>query len=629
MPPPPPAPVDGALPALKARVATLEKLLAQRQIPADPQNLALLRFKLEQAHIWFDKLDGPLGVYEYEGLRYLTIIVNRLEVIARTAGDAVYPAATQQHERAYISPADNSPQPYWVYVPTNYSPRRKYPLVVFLHGYAPEINKAQPWLPGEATWKLATERDTIFVVPYGRRNSDFVGIGEDDTITVTSEVIKHYSVDDSRVFLLGVSMGGYGAHAIGMHRPDIWAGVTPMCGRTDFYLWFNLNREELPAWKQVLYDADDPRHLKANAMHLPIFIQHGALDYVVPTEHSRRFYADLKALGYPVRYREIPDGDHYIYWHDWSYLAALDWMKNVRRAPTPRRVRYSTAALRNKGAYWATINGFKDYSKLAHIDAEVRTGNSIHVTTENIGSFTLTPPASFLQVNRPITLTVNGVQQTQQYDAKAPVKWSAANSQVVSLVTKSPTRCGPIKEIYRDPFLLVHGETERDAEQAKRFAREWFLYADGKPPIKADKEVTNADRQNYNLILFGTRGTNSIIAEIADKLPVELTPTGFRLGKHEFQGKELGMQLCYPSPFSPQRMIVVQSGLYWGGSLPINHKYDLLPEYIVYDKSLDLSDNTNRAIAAGFFDHNWQLTPTAHVDIQSRPPAPPEVEVPL
>jgi len=625
MPPPPPAPVGAALPALKARVAALEKQFSQGQIPADPQNLALLRFKLEQAHLWFNKLESPAGAFEFDGLRWLNIIVDRLEIIARTAGDAVYPAATQQHERAYISPADNSPQPYWVYVPANYSPRRKYPLVVFLHGYAPEITKAEPWLPGEATWKLATERDMILVVPYGRRNSDFVGIGEDDTLTVTNEVKKYYSVDGSRVFLLGISMGGYGAHAVAMHRPDVWTGVTPMCGRTDFYLWFGLKREELPAWKQVLYDADDPRHLKANAMNLPIFMQHGALDNVVPTEHSRRFFADLRALGYPVRYREIGDGDHYIYWHDWSYIAAFEWMKTIQPTPVPRHVRYSTAALRNKGAYWATINSFNDYSRLAHLDAEVRPDNTIHVVTDNIGSFTLTPPASFFQAGKPVTLIVNGVMQEQQYSARSPVQWPI---KVVEDETypssKSPARCGPIKEVYRDPFLLVCGRAEADIEQARRFAREWFLYADGKPPLKADREVTPADRQNYNLVLFGTRHTNSILAEIADKLPVELTARGFRLGRQEYSGRDLGMQLCYPSPFSPQRMIVVQSGEYWGGALPINHKYDLLPEYIIYDTTLDLSDSTNRAIVAGFFDHNWQLTKTAPVEIQSRPPAPPE-----
>jgi len=633
-PPPPAAEVD--IPAQKARLANLEAQLAAGKIPADPQNLALLRFKLEQAQLWIEKIESPRGYYSIDTPRKLADGLDRAATVARATGDAVYPATTQQHERAYISPADNSAQPYWVFVPAGYTPRRKYTMVVFLHGYSPDITKAQPWIPSEQTWKLATSRDVIFVVPYGRRNSDFVGIGEDDTVTVTNEVKKRYSVDENRVFLLGVSMGGYGAHAIGLHQPDIWAGVTPMCGRTDFYLWFNLNRDDLPPWKQVLYDADDPRHLKANALNLPIFMQHGALDNIVPTEHSRRYYNDLKALGYPVRYREIADGDHYIYWEDWAYVSALDWLKFVQRAPTPLKVRYSTAALRNKGSYWVAIDGFNDYSQLAHIEADLRTGNTIHVNTKNVKGFTLTPPAGLVKLNQPLTLVVDGVRQEHKYDANKPVRWPLPDP-VTALVDgtwprhfgpKTPQRCGPIKEAYRDPFLLVYGSDPDDEQKAQYFAREWYLYADGKPPIKAATEVTEADRQNYNLILFGTRATNTILNDIAHWLPVELTPNGYRLGKREYAAKEVGMQLCYASPYSAKRMIVVQSGLYWGGALPLNHKYDLLPEFIVYDNTLDPTDSTNTALAAGFFDHNWQLLPTAAPIDRSQPPAPPQLGLP-
>ncbi len=68
--------------------------------------------------------------------------------------------------------------------------------------------------------------------------------------------------------------------------------------------------------------------------------------------------------------------------------------------------------------------------------------------------------------------------------------------------------------------------------------------------------------------------------------------------------------MCYPSPFGEGRMIVIQSGIYWGAALPVNHKFDLLPDYIVFNDTLDISDATNKAIAAGYFDNNWQLPVT-------------------
>ena len=56
-------------------------------------------------------------------------------------------------------------------------------------------------------------------------------------------------------------------------------------------------------------------------------------------------------------------------------------------------------------------------------------------------------------------------------------------------------------------------------------------------PIKADKEVTEADRKSYNLVLFGTRQSNTILAQIADKLPVELTPDGLSLRPQQYTAR--------------------------------------------------------------------------------------------
>ena len=107
--------------------------------------------------------------------------------------------------------------------------------------------------------------------------------------------------------------------------------------------------------------------------------------------------------------------------------------------------------------------------------------------------------------------------------------------------------------------------------------------------------------------------------QIGAALPLELTASGYRLGDREYSREEsLGLQLCYPSPFSESRMIVVQSGVFWGSMLPVNHKLDLLPEFIVYDETLDPSDQTNRAIVAGFFNDDWSL-PSVKIEPETEP----------
>lgn len=603
---------------LRARLEDLEKRLRARTIPADLQNKALLRFKLEQCRLLLSYLDDGLATYPELAQRALNAYLGRSEVVARATGDAVYPATIPFHERAYIATNDDSPQPFWVFVPDDYSARNTYPLVILLHGYTPTITKVDPWLPDEASWRLATSRGFILALPYGRRNSDFVDVGEDDVLQVLSEVQKKYPIDPSRVFLMGPSMGGYGTYAVGLHRPDLWTSIAPLSARSDFYLWFKLNRDQVPLWKRLQYDADDPRFLKGNAQHLPIFLQHGALDDIVTVEHSRRMQADLKALNFPARYYELPEGDHFIYFDPEPYTRIFDWMLPQRRLPTPRRVSYTSGNARNDKAYWLQIGARDDYSRAARIEANIEDGNLIKVQTDNVAAFTLTPPATYFDLQKPVQISVNGAAVEATFDAQKPILWRAATPQSTLDAPKpgsekTPLRCGPIKNCYRDAFLLVYGTktlpggVNDDEAKARLWLREWQAYADGVPSIQADTAVTEEDRKNFNLVLFGTRDSNAIVAEIADGLPIELTANGYRWGQKQIAGENLGLQMCYASPFDARRLIVLQSGQAWGRELPINHKFDLLPDFIVFDTAIDPTDKTNRAIAAGFFTHTWNL----------------------
>ena len=604
------------LETLRERLQTLEKNIASGALPENAKNLALVKFKIAQVQLFFRNIESNRAQYLLqspydETKKEIETLLERAEVIAKAKDDAAQATRLVMQERAYIARADGSAQPYWVFLPQNYTPTKKWPLVIFLHGYDPKISKNNPWIPGPETWQTATSRGFIFAIPYGRRNSDFVGIGEDDTLAVADDVAANYSVDSRRTFLLGPSMGGFGVHVIGLHHPDRFAAIAVMCGRTDFYLWFNLQRENVAPWRRVLYDADEPRSLKVNAFQLPIFMQHGVQDNIVPVEHSRLFYNDLKALGFPAYLREIEAGSHYIYFEYSTYEVALDWMKKFQRPPTPRRVQYSTGTLKTNSAYWASIEGFENYEKMARIDAEIKTDNVISVQAENVSRFELRPPQEFLTAAQPITLVVNGIAQAEKFDGKIPLQWAKAETKTYKF-QKNPGRVGPIKDCYRDPFLLVYGTLQNgDDEMAARlFLQEWDDYADGKPPIKADKDVVEEDKKNYNLVLFGTRESNLLLKGIAADLPLELLPGGYRVGSREYSsaGKTLGLQFCYPSPFDENRMIVVQSGLAWGSELPVNHKLDLLPEFIVFDEAIDESDKTNRALFAGFFDDNWQVT---------------------
>ena len=565
----------------------------------DARNASLLAFKREQIALWQDEI-ARAGAYVpsswSEALRQTRA---RAEQVRRAEGDAASLASASFQERAYFARNDGSAQPYYVALPNNYTPSKKYPLVVFLHGYSTSLSKINPWIPSSEFVHNAQKRGFILALPYGRRNSDFVQWGQDDVLRVRAECERLFSVDQSRVFLLGISMGGYGAYAAGFHSVGAWTAIAAISGRTDFYLWFDIKRADLPPWKRVLFDADDARTLELNARNTPILVQHGALDGTVPVEHSRLIAADAQKLGLPLRYDEDPQGDHFGNFQLQAMGRALDWFSKRAPLAAPRALTIIAGDLREARNGWASMQAFTDYAQIARLDANVLP-NKIVVKTRNVASFLLDLPTSVQPAATQLPLEVNGTI-VGQFAPNAPIIWSAPAAKL----GKSPDQTGPFKSLMRDPFALVYGDAD-DERAAQDFAARWKAWADGDARVMSAADVTERDKADFNLILFGTRQTNPLIAQIADALPLELTPLGYRLGDRTIEASEVGLRLVWKSPWNSARLIGVCSGEKWGAGLPLNHIWDLIPDYIVYDYHLE-DDGTNRALEAGFFDGDWNL----------------------
>ncbi len=576
--------------------------------PLDARNAALLALKREQAALWQAEIDGAGRFTPYGWNDALRRARARAEQVRQTEGDAAAIPFHSFQERAYFARNDGSPQPYYVALPTDYTPTKKYPLVVFLHGYSPDISKINPPVASPDTVRGAQRRGFILAMPYGRRNSDFVQWGQDDVLRVREECLKLFSVDEDRVFLLGVSMGGYGAYATGLHSIDKWAAIAAISGRSDFYLWFDLRRNKLPAWKRILFDADDPRTLELNARNTPILVQHGALDGVVPVEHSRLIADDARKLGLPLRYIEDKYGSHFGDFHYEATERALDWFEQRGPIPPPRALTVVAGDLREASGRWASIEAFQDYTQIARLDAHAM-ADKIVVKTRNVASFRLELPPEIRPNSATVPLEVDG-EVVGQFETDKPIIWSAPAAKL----GKSPTRTGPFKSLMRDAFLLVYGD-DNDARAARTFATRWQIFADGKARLKSAADISPADKANFNLILFGTRATNPLIAQIANDLPLELTPTGYRIGTKTVEARDIGLRMVWKSPWEEARLIGVCSGETWGTGLPPNHVWDLIPDYIIYDYRSE-ADGTNRPLEAGFFDGDWELTSIFRQDKQ-------------
>lgn len=561
-------------------------------------------------------------------------------------------------ERAYESQTDGSAQPYFVGVPENYTPERAWPLVIFLHGYVPDTSFTNPWVLSEEKWELAKKEGVLLVLPHGRRNSDFLGVGEVDTLAVIREMQRYYHVDPNRIYLMGASMGGYGCWAIALHYPDLFAAICPISGQTDFFLWENRDRRRAPLFKSILTKWNNPVDLAENALNLPSFCQHGGHDNLVPTIHSQLMTARLQAtelepfllpadiervrsllreaglpeLNYNHRYFQDDNYGHYIYWDLPCYQRPLHWINTgvpdpedpgegpLVRDPAPPRVIYRTYHLKYHRAYWVQIDEVGQWAQRAQIEAQVQPGNRIEVVTENVTRFTLDLPPSLLDLTQPFTVITNG---EESFHGPAPPEGQIQVALEGALppprpgeLRKTPALCGPAREAFNTPFLVTYGTQGPGADElkkkAERFVREWYDFAEGRPPLKADGEVTAAEQQRFNLVCFGEPETHALLRPLAPHLPLGIQPHCYRIGNEEFAGEDVGLVLLYPNPQQPDRLLLIFSGLYWGTPLPVNHKFDLLPDFIVFNSKIlrDGRDPINQHLIAGFFNQKWQLDPT-------------------
>jgi predicted peptidase len=219
---------------------------------------------------------------------------------AARAGTDPFAGRTGDFERHYVLDGANEVMPYRVYVPTGYQPARPAPLVVALHGLGgTEDSFFESY--ARVTPQLAEQHGFLLVAPLGYRVDGFYGsplmgggdaaakrrteLSEKDVLEVLARMKAQYAVDESRIYLIGHSMGAIGTWALGAKYPDLWAALVPFSG------------------------VGSPL-AAARMKAIPQYVVHGDADPTVNVSGSRTMVAALKAAGATVTYVEVPGGNH-------------------------------------------------------------------------------------------------------------------------------------------------------------------------------------------------------------------------------------------------------------------------------------------------------------------------------
>jgi predicted esterase len=219
---------------------------------------------------------------------------------AAQSGKDPFKGKTGDFERHHLLAGANEVMPYRVYVPKAYSSNKPAALVIALHGLGGTEDSffdSYSQLPPQ----LAEKHGMLLAAPLGYRVDGAYGsrifaggdvaaqrrgdYSEKDVLEVLRLMKAAYNVDESRIYLMGHSMGAIGAWALGAKYPQIWAALVPFSGTGS------------PA-------------LAEQMKGIPQFVVHGDADNTVNVSGSRNMVAALKKAGADVTYVEVPGGSH-------------------------------------------------------------------------------------------------------------------------------------------------------------------------------------------------------------------------------------------------------------------------------------------------------------------------------
>ena len=200
---------------------------------------------------------------------------------------------------------------YVVYVPADWTPKQKWPVILFLHGAGERGSDGLPQSDVGIGRALRMNSDRYpFIVVMPQCGKDKVWSDRDmeaQTLAALEQTIKKFKGDRDRVYLTGLSMGGYGTFNMATKYPGKFAAFVAICGGLRAPKDFPELHVEL---------LDDPRvtdPLAETARRIgkaPFWIFHGDADQSVPVEGSREIVEALRAAGGNVRYTEYPGVGH-------------------------------------------------------------------------------------------------------------------------------------------------------------------------------------------------------------------------------------------------------------------------------------------------------------------------------
>ena len=206
---------------------------------------------------------------------------------------------------------------YLLFTPKGYDPKgdKQWPLILFLHGAGERGTNLQKVAVHGPPKIVKGRPDFPFLVASPQCPNDETWSNE-AVLALLDEVIAKHAVDTNRIYLTGLSMGGFGAWSLALSHPERFAAVAPICGGGNPLDALLASRKKAAALK-----------------NLPFWAFHGAKDPVVKLEESQRMVAALKKAGVKeVELTVYPEAEHDSWTETYDNEKLYEWfLKHARR----------------------------------------------------------------------------------------------------------------------------------------------------------------------------------------------------------------------------------------------------------------------------------------------------------
>ena len=186
-------------------------------------------------------------------------------------------------EKVFV-PAEANSSNYLAYKPKGYEQKKNWPLIIFLHGVGERGSDLEKNRFIGLALALDKGMDLPFVV-ICPQCPEKVWWNSTKLDNLLNQVIKKYSVDPNRIYLTGLSMGGFGSWSLGCQSPQRFAAIVPICGGGR------------------IQDADKIKDV-------PLWAFHGAKDQTVPLSASQQMVDAVNKAGGNAKLTIYPDAGH-------------------------------------------------------------------------------------------------------------------------------------------------------------------------------------------------------------------------------------------------------------------------------------------------------------------------------